>query len=88
MSKHTERRERRERYHRMLDAELDAEKPFIHRVVDSINSGGIDFAPDGRAIRADFWRYIRSRQQSAPHKALAGLSLVERAVGSLKVRRA
>ena len=85
MSKHKQRRERRAEYHRMLDAELDQEKPFVNRVLNTMNRDGLDTAPDGRPIKADFWRYIRSRMQSAIHTARAGLCLMERAINSIRV---
>ncbi|MEI6809752.1 MAG: hypothetical protein WCN95_13605 [bacterium] len=88
MSKHSDRRERREEYHSMLDAELAQERGFIDRVVAAIDRKGVDIAPDGREIRADYWRYIASRQKTDGQAARAALHLVQRAVNSLRVRRA
>lgn len=87
MGKHRQRRERRERYHEMLDAELNQEKPFVNRVLGTLNRGGQDFGPDGRPIKADFWRYIESRRkQKTIHTSLAALSLIERAINTVRVR--
>lgn len=86
MSKHSERRARRGAYHSMLDAELDMERPFVDRVIRTLNDEGVDVAPDGNPIRADFWRYIASRQKTDVNTARAGLSLVERAINSVRVR--
>ena len=87
MSKHKQRRERREEYHRMLDAELAQEKIFINRVVRTLNDDGRDYAPDGQPIKSDFWRYMASRRLSAVQNSRAALSLVERAVNSIRVHR-
>lgn len=88
MSKHSERRARREAYHSMLDAEIDQERPFVDRVVGTLNNDGLDVAHDGNPIRADFWRYIESRRKMEINTARAGLSLVEKAINSVRVRRA
>lgn len=85
MSKHKQRRERREQYHRMLDTELSQEGNFVKRVVGTLNRDGLDFAHDGQLIKADFWRYIDSRRRSAVQNARAGQALVERAVNSIRV---
>ena len=87
MSKHRDRKERREAYHRMLDAELDQERPFVVRAVGTMNRDGMDFGADGRPIRSDFWRYIRSREAQARQAARAALFLVEKAVNSVRVHR-
>ncbi len=86
MSKNSERKARRAAYHDMLDAELAQEQQFIGRVVRAMNRNGSDIGPDGRPIRADYWRYIASRQKTDINAARAGLDLVERAVNSVRVR--
>lgn len=73
MSKHSERRARRAAYHRMLDAELSQERRFVDRAIRTLNDDGVDVAPDGNPMRADF-------------TARPGLSLVERAINSVRVR--
>jgi hypothetical protein len=85
MSKHKQRRARRAEYYRMLDAELDQEQPFVNRVLGTLNRDGIDTGPDGRPIKADFWRYMKSRRQTAVQTARAGLCLMERAINSIRV---
>jgi hypothetical protein len=86
MSKHSQRRARRAEYHSMLDVELDQERPFVRRVLRTLDSSGEDIAPDGRPIRADFWRYIESRRKAEIHTARAGLCLVEKAISLIRVR--
>ena len=85
--KHRDRKRRVENYHDMLDAELSDEKVFQGRVIRTIDTGGVDIAPDGREIRADFWRYMRSRSKTRSINARAGQYHMERAVGSLHPSR-
>ena len=87
MSKHSERRARRAEYHRMLDAEIAKEGQFVGRVLRTMWNGGLDVAPDGDTNRADYWRYIESRRKPDLNMARAGLSLVEKAITSVRVRR-
>ena len=90
MSKHKDRRQRRERYHQMLDAELGsdgAERQFVNRVLSTMDHDGVDFAPDGRPIKADFWRYVASREGFNVHTALAGEHLIERSISMIQVDR-
>jgi hypothetical protein len=87
MSKHSERRERRGACHNRLDAELDHERPFVDRVLSTLNHRGMDIGPDGNPIRADFWRYIAARQKTDLNTARAGLSLVDKAVNLIRVHR-
>lgn len=84
--KHHARRCRRENYHGMLDAELEAEHVFQRRVIRAIDRGGLDIAPDGRPIKADYWRYMQDRDGDPGQAAQACLYHVERAVGSLRPR--
>ena len=86
MSKHKRRRARREEYYQMLDQEVILEKGFINRVIGTLNHKGLDIAHDGNPIKADFWRFIRSRKKAAINTARAGENLVERAIGAVRVR--
>lgn len=91
MSKHKRRRERRERYYRMLDGALasdgPAERRFVGRVHGTLNREGLDIAHDGRPIKADLRRYVRSRRRSDVHAADACERLMERAVDEIHPRR-
>ena len=84
VSKHKKRRDRRFKYYEMLDRELSSERYFQGRVVETINRKGLDIAPDGRPIKADWWDYMKSRDRSRINNAYACLYLMELVIRSLR----
>ncbi len=86
MSKHAHRRARRAKHLEMLRAELSDERAFTQRVVASLNNRGLDWAPDGRPIKADFFGAIQVWEKSDKPASLACLDLVERAVAQIQVK--
>lgn len=86
MSKHKQRRERRAKYREMLRAELDEERGFSRRVIRTLNHGGLDIAPDGQPIKADFFATIRAWEKTDHQSSRACLSLVEKAVHQIQVK--
>lgn len=86
MSKHKHRRERRAKYNQMLRAELDHERHFTRRVIETINRDGLDVAPDGRPIKADFFGAIQEWEKTDQQSSRACLSLVEKAVHQVQVK--
>lgn len=70
MSKHAKKRARLQAYFKMLDDEIETPR-FKERIIRSLNNNGWDLGFDGKPIRANFWRYIRSRRRKAPQNALA-----------------
>lgn len=87
LSKHKRRRARREAYFQMIDAETAHERHFMGRVVHTLNTDGIDTAPDGRPIKANWWAYIDSRDKRDRNAALACHYLVDRAITSIRPAR-
>ena len=86
MSKNARRKARRAAYYEMLDKELDVnDRSFRVRVIRTMDHGGMDVAPDGRPIPADFWRYRDSRRQD-PNRVRAIEYSVAGAVRSIQVR--
>ncbi len=98
LSKNKRRRLRRENYYCSLDASLEDEGRFVRRVIATLDHQGLDIAPDGRPIKANFWGFIRQRmeasersrneqtQRDLANSSLACLDLVERAVNTLTVQ--
>ena len=95
ISKYAKKRERRKAYYQTLDGEVllpayitpDGKftpPPFKARVMRTLNNGGWDFSTDGSLIRADFWRYIRSRRHTSPNLALAAQQHLEQVVAALR----
>jgi hypothetical protein len=86
MSKHKQRRERRSKYRERLRTELADERAIIRRVIRSMNHNGLDVAPDGRPIKADFFGAIREWEKTDQQSSRACLSLVEKAVRQVQVK--
>jgi len=86
MSKHAQRRARRAKHLEMLRAELSDERAFTQRVVATLNSRGLDWAPDGRPIKADFFGAIKVWEKTDKPASLACLDLVERAIAQIQVK--
>jgi DNA-binding winged helix-turn-helix (wHTH) protein len=86
MSKHAQRRARRAKHLEMLRSELSDERAFTKRVIATINNRGLDWAPDGRPIKADFFGAIHAWKQADEPASLACLDLVERAVAQIQVK--
>ena len=84
LSKHAKRRLRRSKYAQMIDAELSQERHFVGRIIDTINRKGIDIGPDGKPIKADWWKYMSSRNTQNRNASLACLYLMNRAITSLR----
>lgn len=85
MSKHKARRERRERYFDYLKVELSDPKRFKQRVISTIDQGGMDTAPDGRPIKANFWGFIKAQEKADQPTSLACLDLMEQSVKQISV---
>lgn len=85
-SKHAKKRARLQAYFKLLDGEIEQPR-FRNRIIRSLDNGGWDFAPDGQRVRANFWRYIRSRERSAPQNALAASKHMKDAIASLRPRQ-
>jgi hypothetical protein len=83
ISKHAKKRARLQAYFRTLDGEVEL-PAFKERIFRSLNNHGRDIAPDGHPIKADFWRYIRSRKRSAPQNALAASKHMADAIASIR----
>ncbi len=77
LSKHEQRRLRREAYYRMIDGDLTNERHFMGRIIDVLNRKGIDYAHDGRFIKANWWHYMSTRVKSRRINALACLYLLD-----------
>ena len=86
MSKHQQRRERRAKYRDRLRTELDDERAIVRRVIRSLNHDGLDIAPDGQPIKADFFGAIREWEKTDRQSSRACLSLVEKAVHQVQVK--
>ena len=86
MSKHQKRRERRQKYFAMLDAELPNELAFVERVINTLDDQGLDCGSDGETIKADFHRYIKQRKKTDPTASLACLDLLERAKRKISIK--
>lgn len=86
MSKHKQRRERRQKYQEMLRAELNDERQFTRRVIRTINRAGFDVSSDGRPIKADFFGAIQAWEKGDPQSSRACLNLMERAVRQIQVK--
>ncbi|HEV2842603.1 MAG TPA: hypothetical protein VGW39_14870 [Chthoniobacterales bacterium] len=86
MTKHKQRRERRAKYFAMLDGMLANEPAFVQRVIDTLDYQGLDYAPDGKPIRADFYRYMKDRAKTDGTATLAVLDFLERAKRRIAVK--
>ncbi|MDA1275502.1 MAG: hypothetical protein O2960_15895 [Verrucomicrobia bacterium] len=86
MSKHKRRKERQAEYREMLRAAMDDEPGFRRRIFRTLDHGGLDTAPDGRPIKADFFGAIRDWEKKDPHTSRACLSLVEQVVHRLQIK--
>jgi hypothetical protein len=86
MSKHKQRQERRDKYRERLRTELADERAIIRRVIRSLNHNGLDIAPDGQPIKADFFGTIREWGKTDQQASRACLSLVEKAVSQVQVK--
>lgn len=85
-SKHKKRRQRRALYYAELDNAVNNEPRFVNRAIDTLDHDGVDYStPDGKPIKADFRRYIKTRRKSKPLIAAACMDLLERAVRRISV---
>jgi hypothetical protein len=86
MSKHKQRRERRDQYLVRLQSELNDERKIIRRVIRTLNHNGLDIAADGRPIKADFFGVIRHWEKTDKQASRACLYLVERAIHQIQIK--
>lgn len=69
----------------MIDAVLANEPAFVSRVINTLDNKGLDHAPDGVKIKADFHRYIAERRRTDPTASRACLDFLERAKRKISV---
>ncbi len=85
MAKHRQRRERRHgrwiKWCEMVRRELSDEAAFVERFQAVLFSrNALDFGPDGKPIKADFFAAIKEWEKTDPQSARACLNLIEKVI--------